>query len=159
MKIEQPAQKSRLFGREIFEDRKIIRDWGGISKENSTFTPLGDYKGKKNIWNPKFVYFYETCEQNMHEYYKSYLNNEIAALRPVFPLLHGNNAFKASTEDWKKTLISKTKALPAALLRHYKKEIDKADTTLRFIEIDGCIEEEFRDLDAREREREDYLLN
>lgn len=147
--IEEPQQRRRMLKREIFEARKIIRSWDGLVKPSKVLSPLGDFGGSPNIWNDKYIYFYDACEKNMMSYYSSFLTNDKAVLAPVFPLLHGNNAYKTSKEDWKKCLNAKLKALPTPLYRHYKKALEKANSTLEFIELDGIVEEEFRDAEAR----------
>jgi hypothetical protein len=148
LQIQLEPTKERVIdlSREIFETRKFIRRLGHFNLEVEELYTMTE---KKNTIQPHFETFLEQCVENRNRYYSS-----LCDLRPcnIVSIFQDQSIEELDSKAILKRIRQKIKTLPEPIPPYYMKESRRERNTEELKELLLVIDEEIRDVDAREAE-------
>jgi hypothetical protein len=149
MKVEGVKERNLDFSREIFEARVMIRENNYLSLSNNR---LSTFTVKKSNVQAAFESFLEHCESNQSKYYSSFLQEKPCNLHSISNRDYGADA-PADQKDFLKQIRQKIRTLPDSIQQFYRKESRKCMTVPELCDFLATIEEEIRDVEARDEQR------
>jgi len=156
LNLPEESFRSKVdLSREIFEARKIIRTWGYLETAHNRLLCLS--LGNPKLINLQFLDFLNHSNENKMMYYKSFLIDKAVTLSPITPFISGTDFKEITFTDLVKKVRKKVKTLPYQIQNYYLKQLKKHKTTEGLIEFDLLIEEELRDMEARQFDRGDFF--